>query len=43
MKIHRKYLPQEIINEYDLEIKITADGYIYIRIKRGTYFLKQAV
>ena len=42
MKIHRRYLPQEIIDAYDLETKFTHDGYIYIRIKKGMYGLKQA-
>ena len=42
MKIYRKYLTQEIIDAYDLEKKLIADGYIYIRIKRGMYGLKQA-
>ena len=41
MKIHRKYLPQEIIDAHNLEQKITLDGYIYIRIKRGMYGLKR--
>ena len=42
MKINRRYFPQEIIDEYNLESKITPDGYIYIRIKKGMYGLKQA-
>ena len=38
MKIHRKYLPQEIIEAYDLEKKITADGYIYPHKTRHVWF-----
>ena len=41
MKIHRKYLPQDIINKYDLEKKFHND-YAYVRIKKGMYGLKQA-
>ena len=43
MNIHPKYLPQEIIDTYDIEQKITADGYIYIYpYKMWNVWLKQA-
>ena len=35
MKIYRRYPPQEIIEAYDLENKISHDDHIYIWIKRG--------
>ena len=41
MKIHRKYVPQDIIDKYNLEEKII-DNYVYAKIKKGMYGLKQA-
>ena len=42
MKIPFKYFPQDIIDKYDLKSKVAQDGYIYIKIKRDMYGLKQA-
>ena len=42
MRIHYKYLPEDIRQRYNLDSKVAADGYIYIKIKRGMYGLKQA-
>ena len=42
MKISIKNFPQDIIDFYNLQDKISKDGYIYIRIKKGMYGLKQA-
>lgn len=41
MKIPTKYLPQDIINRYSLTEKIHK-GYVYCKIKKGMYGLKQA-
>ena len=41
MKIHRKHIPQEIIDQYQLQDKFHND-YIYVKIKKGMYGLKQA-
>ena len=41
MRIHRKYIPQDIIDKYHLETKFNND-YIYVKIKKGMYGLKQA-
>lgn len=41
MKIAAKYIPADIKQRYNLQDKII-DGYIYIKIKRGMYGLKQA-
>ena len=41
MKIASKYIPDDIKQRYNLQDKIT-NGYIYIKIKRGMYGLKQA-
>ena len=34
MKIHYKYFPEDIRNKYNLDNKVSADGYIYIKIKK---------
>ena len=40
MKVPIKYFPQDICNRYNLLSKVHK-GYIYIRIKKGMYGLKQ--
>jgi hypothetical protein len=42
MKIKYKYFPDDIRKKYELWNLVSADGYIYIRIKKGMYGLKQA-
>ena len=42
MRIAYKYFPPDIIQRYHLQDKVAADEYIYIKIKRGMYGLKQA-
>ena len=42
MKVHIRHIPQDIIQRYDISSKVTVDGYVYIRIKKGMYGLKQA-
>jgi hypothetical protein len=42
MKIKYKYFPEDIRTKYELWNLVTADGYFYIRIKKGMYGLKQA-
>ena len=42
MKVHIKYFPPDIIEKYKLRTIITKDNYIYIKIKKGMYGLKQA-
>ena len=42
MKIHQRYLIAEIKQEYNTDDLIHNDGYIYCKIKRGMYGLKQA-
>ena len=41
MKIPYKYFPDDIIKKYNLQNKVS-NGYIYIKIKKGMYGLKQA-
>jgi hypothetical protein len=42
MRIKYKYFPQAIRKQYNLDRFLAPDGYIYIRIKKGMYGLKQA-
>ena len=41
MKVNLKYFPADIIQQYALN-DLTHNGYIYIKIKKGMYSLKQA-
>ena len=42
MKEKYKYFLHDIVEEYNLEKKVTSDGYVYIRILKSMYSLKQA-
>ena len=42
MRIHSKYFFEDIRTEYDIDSKITPDGFVYIHIQKGMYGLKQA-
>ena len=42
MKIHSKYFLTDITNKYNINSIVHTDGYVYCRIKRGMYGLKQA-
>ena len=42
MKIHSKYFLQDIRDKYNINRIIHTDGYVYCKIKRGMYGLKQA-
>ena len=42
MRIHSKYFRPDIRNQYTIEGLIAADGYVYIKISKGMYGLKQA-
>ena len=41
MRINYKHFPQDIIDKYNLS-SLVSGGYIYVKIKRGMYGLKQA-
>ena len=43
MRIPLKIIPQEIINTYELKALVDDQGWIYMRIEKGMYGLKQAV
>jgi hypothetical protein len=43
MKIHKKYLPDEVISEYNLTpAHFDSKGYCYLEIRKGMYGLKEA-
>ncbi len=42
MKVPLKYFPQDIIERYSLDKKVDANGFIYVKINKGMYGLKQA-
>ena len=42
MKVKYKHFPDDIHKRYNLDKKVTKDGHVFIRIKRGMYSLKQA-
>ena len=42
MRILLKLLPEDVIVRYNSRDIVSADGYIYIRITKGMYGLKQA-
>jgi hypothetical protein len=43
MRIHRKYVTQEIMDEYDLKDEhFDSKGYVYMEIRKGMYGLKEA-
>ena len=43
MQVRYKHIPENIKERYNLKNKVTANGYIYIHIKKGIYGLNQAV
>ena len=42
MKIHKKTILQEVIDQYNLEYLKDDKGWCYTRIEKGTYGLKQS-
>ena len=41
MRINSKHIPDEVMTEYDLHDKLH-DNYIYVKIRKGMYGLKEA-
>ena len=41
-RVQYKHFPGDIKQRYNLNQKVTDNGYVYIKIKRGMYGLKQA-
>ena len=42
MRVKYKYFPTDIRQRYNIDDLISTDGYVYIKIKKGMYGLKQA-
>ena len=42
MRIHYKHFPQDIKDKYHIDNLVNKDGYVYMKIKKGMYDLKQA-
>ena len=42
MKVHYKHIPPDIWSCYNLNTKVTTDGYQYVKVKKGMYGLRQA-
>ena len=42
MKVKYKHIPDDIRLMYNFKNKVTSDNFIYIKIKKGMYGLKQA-
>jgi hypothetical protein len=42
MKIRLQWIPQEIVDQYNLMSIVNNDGYVYVEIGKGMYGLKQA-
>ena len=42
MRLKMNNMPENIIEQYKLQDKVTKDGYVYVQIKKGMYGLPQA-
>jgi hypothetical protein len=42
MKMHKRHIPADIFEKYKLDQIVTPEGYVFIKIKKGMYGLKQA-
>ncbi len=42
MQLKLSNMPDNIINQYELQSKATADGYVYVKIQKGMYRLPHA-
>ena len=42
MRLKLSDLPEEFVKQYGLEYKVTTDGYVYVKIRRGMYGLPQS-
>ena len=42
MKLRFNIIPSDIVQRYNLQDKCTTDGYIFVKIKKGMYGLKEA-
>ena len=42
VRIHLKHIPQDIRDKYQINSLVHSNGFVYVRIKKGMYGLKQA-
>ena len=42
MRVKYKHIPEEICIRYNLKTEVTQEDYVFIRIEKGMYGLKQA-
>jgi hypothetical protein len=42
MRIHSRFFPPDVHEQYNIASKTASDGYVYVRIKKGMYGLIQA-
>ena len=42
MRIHCKHFPEDIVKQYKIDDLVNKDDYVYVKIKKGMYSLKQA-
>ena len=42
MRLKLTNLPENVIKQYNLESKVTADGWVYVEVRQGIYGLPQA-
>ena len=42
MRVHIRHIPKDIQLLYNIQDKVTDNGFVYVRIKKGMYGLKQA-
>ena len=42
MRLKLADLPDDVIKHYNLESKLTSDGYVYLEVQKGMYGLPQA-
>ena len=40
IRVHASFIPQEVIKHYNFTVK--ADGYVYFKIRKGVYELKES-
>ena len=42
MRLKLSDLPESVVQQYNLEVNTTKDGYVYVEITRGVYGIPQA-
>ena len=42
MRLHLRHIPEDIQKRYNIDSLVHTDNYVYVKIKKGMYGLKQA-